>query len=161
MFCCSSPCGFPPLFAFSETGGASKIDSGWYFSMMPSWISFFSAYWTLRLPFSGTTYGCSSSNSIPHLKKSLRWTFIGCTPVFMTINSPFGMAFNSSGVIKARSTICKDCEGLSFPLLIEPDMTVRLPSAFDRVSADELFGAKPPNSVICVLSTMISAPSLP
>ena len=52
------------------------------------------------------------------------------------------MAFNSSGVIKARSTICKDCEGLSFPLLIEPDMTVRLPSAFDRVSADELFGRK-------------------
>lgn len=43
----------------------------------------------------------------------------------------------------------------------EPDITVRLPRALDSVSADELFGAKPPNNVICVLSTIISPPSLP
>ena len=98
---------------------------------------------------------------MPHLKNSFRWTRIGWTPVFITTKSPLGSDFNSSGVRSGRSIICKDSDGSFLLLETEPDMTVRLPSAFDKVSAEELFGAKPPNKVICVLSTMISPPSLP
>ena len=66
----------------------------------------------------------------------------------MTIKVPFGRDFSSSGVIKGRSIICKDWDGWSLLLLTEPDITVRLPRDFDNISADELFGAKPPNSII-------------
>ena len=80
---------------------------------------------------------------------------MGWTPVFITTKSPFGKDFNSSGVRSGRSIICRDSDGSFLLLDTEPDITVRLPSALDSVSAEELFGAKPPNSVICVLSTMI------
>ena len=65
------------------------------------------------------------------------------------------MLFNSSGVISGRSIICKDCEGSFFPRLTEPDMTVRLPNAFESTSAEEELGANPPKMVSWVLSMMI------
>ena len=43
----------------------------------------------------------------------------------------------------------------------DPDCTVLLPRALDSTCADSLLGAKPPNTVSCVLSVMISQPSLP
>ena len=78
----------------------------------------------------------------------------------MTKNCPRGMAFNSSGVMSGRSIICMDWLGSFLLLDTEPDSTVRLPSALDMTSAVLLLGAKPPNSVTCVLSTIMSAPSL-
>ena len=69
--------------------------------------------------------------------------------------------FSSSGVSSGRSIICSDCDGSFLERLTDPDRTVRLPSAFDSTSAEELLGANPPNRISCVLSTMISAPSLP
>ena len=86
---------------------------------------------------------------------------MGCEPVFMTTNSPFGMLFNSSAVISGRSIICSDLLGSFLLFEMLPLMTVRLPRAFDNTSAVCELGAKPPKIVSCVLSVMISAPSLP
>ena len=83
------------------------------------------AYLTGLLPRSGTLYG--SPNSMPHLKNSLSFTFIGFTPVFITINWPFGMDFSSSGVMRGRSIICRDWLGSFFPRLTEPERAVLLP----------------------------------
>ena len=67
----------------------------------------------------------------------------------------FGSDFNSSGVISGRSVICNDCEGSFLPRLTEPVRTVRFPRALERISAEEEFGAKPPNKVSCVLSMIV------
>ena len=79
----------------------------------------------------------------------------------MTTNCPLGILFNSSGVISGRSIICKDSDGSFLLLDTEPDITVQLPRALERVSAEVLWGANPPKMVSWVLSMMISAPSLP
>ena len=71
------------------------------------------------------------------------------------------MDFSSSGVIRGRSIICRDWDPLSFPLLTDPLCTVRLPRDLLITWAVSLLGAKPPKMVTWVLSTMISAPSLP
>lgn len=84
---------------------------------------------------------------MPYLKYNCSFVRIGCIPVFMTTNSPFGRLFSSSGESNARSAICKLWLLLSFPLLMEPVKTVRLPRALESVSAVWLFGAKPPKIV--------------
>ena len=66
------------------------------------------------------------------------------------------MLFNSSGVISGRSIICSDSDGSFLLLDTEPDITVRLPSALDKVSAEVLCGANPPKIVSWVLSTIWS-----
>ena len=86
---------------------------------------------------------------------------MGWKPVFITINVPFGKDFSSSGVISGRSVICNDCDGSFLPLLTEPVRTVRFPRALERISAEEEFGAKPPNKVSWVLSMIMSALSFP
>ena len=54
----------------------------------------------------------------------------------------FGRDFNSSGVINGLSIICKDCDGSFLLLLTEPVITVLLPSAFDNISAEQIFDMK-------------------
>ena len=96
---------------------------------------------------------------MPHSKNRFSFVFIGCCPVFITMKVPFGRAFSSSALMSGLDAICRDLDGSFFDLLIVPTCTVRLPIARDSVSADVLFGAKPPNIINCVLSTMMSAPS--
>ena len=71
----------------------------------------------------------------------------------------FGRAFSSSALMSGLDAICRDWVGSFLDLLTVPTCSVRLPIARDSVSADVLFGAKPPNIINCVLSTMMSAPS--
>ena len=54
---------------------------------------------------------------------------------------------SSSGVSSGRSIIWSDCDGSFLLLLTDPLITVRLPSALESVSAELLFGAKPPKMV--------------
>ena len=68
----------------------------------------------------------------------------GCAPVFITMNEPFFMLFSSSAVISGRSVICRLWDGSFLLLDTEPVMTVRVPSAFEIISAVSLEGAKPP-----------------
>ena len=102
-----------------------------------------------------------SSKVMPQSRNSRSRVCMGWEPVFMTINCPLGIDFSSSAVMRGRSIICKLWLGSFFPLLMEPDRTVRLPRALESTSAVWLLGAKPPKIVSCTLSWMISAPSLP
>ena len=52
------------------------------------------------------------------LEEQLQLTFMGCAPVFITMNWPLGMDFSSSAVMRGRSIICRDWDPLSFPLLM-------------------------------------------
>ena len=74
---------------------------------------------------------------MPQSRKSLSRVCMGCVPVFITTNWPFGMDFSSSGVMRGRSIIWRERLALSFPppLLTDPLMTVRLPRALDSTSA--------------------------
>lgn len=80
---------------------------------------------------------------------------IGCVPVFMTINCPFGMDFSSSTVINGLPIICRDWL-FSLPCDTVPDSTVCSPRALDKTSALWLFGANPPNTVSCVYTPFIA-----
>ena len=84
---------------------------------------------------------------MPHSRNSRSRVRIGWVPVFMTINSPLGIDFSSSGVMRGRSIICKFWLGSFLPRLTEPLRTVRLPSALDNTSAVWELGAKPPKMV--------------
>lgn len=97
---------------------------------------------------------------MPQSRNSRSRTFMGWTPVLATMKLPLGMVFSSSGVIKGRSIIWRLWDGSFFPLLMEPLITVRLPSALETSTAVWLEGAKPPKIFTWQLSTMISEPSL-
>ena len=86
---------------------------------------------------------------------------MGWQPVFARIKRPLGSVFNSSGSISGRPIICRLWLGSFFPLLMEPDSTVRLPNALERMSALSEFGAKPPNRISWQLSMIMLEPSFP
>ena len=86
---------------------------------------------------------------------------MGWHPVFCTMKLPLGMDLSSSAVSRGRSIICRLWLGSFFPRLTEPESTVRLPRAFEKVSAASLLGAKPPQITSWQLSIRMDAPSLP
>ena len=84
---------------------------------------------------------------MPHSRKRRSRVCIGWQPVFITTKCPLGIDLNSSGVIRGRSTICRDWLGSFLLWLTEPDCTVRVPRFLDNTSAVWLPGAKPPKIV--------------